>query len=69
MKQAVGRILRETKGKKNDPIILDIRDKWGLLPSMYYKRRKMYRESGFELDKNKEEVEEPTLKGFAFSIS
>ena len=70
VKQAVGRILRETTGKKNDPIILDIRDKWGLLPSMYYKRRKMYRESGFELDKAKEdEPEQVTLKGFAFSKS
>ena len=68
VKQAVGRILRETKGKKNDPIILDIRDKWGMLPAMYYKRRKMYRESGFELDKIKE-VEENTptiLDTFAF---
>ena len=70
VKQAVGRILRETTGKKNDPIILDIRDKWGLLPSMYYKRRKMYKESGFELDKAKEdEPEQVTLKGFAFSKS
>lgn len=68
VKQAVGRILRETNGKKNDPIILDIRDKWGMLSSMYYKRRKMYKESGFELDTVKE-VEEraPTiLDTFAF---
>ena len=50
VKQAVGRILRETDGKKNYPLILDIKDKWGLLGSMFYKRRKMYIESGFELE-------------------
>ena len=69
VKQAVGRILRETKGKKNDPIILDIRDKWGMLSSMYYKRRKMYKESGFELDKVKDESKEDEmtiLTDFAF---
>ena len=68
VKQAVGRILRETKGKKNEPIILDIRDKWGMLPSMYYKRRKMYRESGFELDKVTDNAEQQItiLNEFAF---
>jgi superfamily II DNA or RNA helicase len=68
VKQAVGRILRETKGKKNEPIILDFRDHWGMLTSMYYKRRKMYKESGFELDKIKD-FEEPAptiLDTFAF---
>lgn len=68
VKQAVGRILRETTGKKNDPIILDIHDKWALLPSMYYKRRKMYKESGFELEKDDQAEQETTetLKHFAF---
>lgn len=50
VKQAVGRILRETTGKNNYPLILDIKDKWGMLGSMYYKRRKMYKESGFEFE-------------------
>ena len=69
VKQAVGRILRETEGKKNDPIILDVADDWGLMGSMYYKRRKMYKESGFEIEK---EIGEPIreketyLKGYAF---
>ena len=68
VKQAVGRILRETVGKKNDPIILDVVDDWGLMGSMYYKRRKMYKESGFEIEKeetNKDE-KETYLKGYAF---
>ena len=69
VKQAVGRILRETEGKKNDPIILDVVDDWGLMGSMYYKRRKMYKASGFEIEKEKDEhVEEKEtyLKGYAF---
>lgn len=71
VKQAVGRILRETTGKKNYPIILDIKDKWGMLGSMYYKRRKMYRESGFELEND--EPPEPKIKklltGCQFSLT
>ena len=73
VKQAVGRILRETKGKKNYPIILDIKDNWALLPSMHYKRRKMYKESGFEIEtEGKDEDDESrnkkqlTLTHFAF---
>jgi len=68
VKQAVGRILRETEGKKNDPIIIDIKDKWGgILPNMYYKRRAMYKSSGFDIGKDKDE--EPThtgIKGYSF---
>lgn len=72
VKQAVGRILRETTGKKNDPVILDVKDAWGLLGSMYYKRRKIYKESGFELEKSKEDDDEDQrspaiLDDFAFT--
>lgn len=67
VKQAVGRILRETTGKKNDPIIVDIKDGWGLLPSMFYKRRKMYLESGFEVEKTAADPVEPSvLTGYSF---
>ena len=70
VKQAVGRILRETTGKKNDPVILDIKDNWGLLGSMFYKRRKMYKESGFEIetegDDEQGEREPVALTGFCF---
>jgi len=45
--QAVGRILRETPGKKNNPHIYDIWDKWSLLNAMYAKRCKVYTHGGF----------------------
>ena len=47
VKQAVGRILRETKGKTNNPVIYDIVDHWSILTNMYNKRCAMYREAGF----------------------
>jgi superfamily II DNA or RNA helicase len=47
IKQSVGRILRETAGKKNEPLILDIVDAWGFLYAMFGKRRRVYREGGF----------------------
>jgi superfamily II DNA or RNA helicase len=71
VKQAVGRILRETEGKTNDALILDIRDKWGLLSSMYYKRRALYKKSGFEFDACSGPDDDPParkklLTGFSF---
>ena len=67
VKQAVGRILRETTGKKNDPIILDVVDDWGLMGSMYYKRRKMYKDSGFEIEKETDKQQaDKGLKGYLF---
>jgi superfamily II DNA or RNA helicase len=50
IKQSIGRILRETGGKKNDPHIYDILDHWSLLFSMYQKRRRVYKEGGFIID-------------------
>ena len=47
IKQSIGRILRETTGKKNDPHIYDILDRWSLLYAMYQKRRRVYKEGGF----------------------
>ena len=63
VKQAVGRILRETKGKINNPVIYDMADCWCVLFSMYNKRRAMYRESGFfiEGDEVQEEPKIPRL--------
>ena len=67
IKQAVGRILRETTGKKNSPLVIDVKDKWGMLPNMYYKRRKTYKESGFDLsDKEPQTNTQTLLKGYAF---
>jgi len=47
IKQSIGRILRETGGKKNTPKIFDVLDKWSLLYAMYQKRRRVYKEGGF----------------------
>jgi hypothetical protein len=50
IKQSIGRILRETGGKKNTPKIFDMLDKWSLLYAMYQKRRRVYKEGGFLID-------------------
>jgi superfamily II DNA or RNA helicase len=47
--QSIGRIMRETKGKKNNPHIYDIHDPWSLFTAMYYKRMKVYRQGGFKI--------------------
>ena len=49
IKQSIGRIMRETKGKLNNPLIFDIADQWSVFFSMYNKRLKIYKEGGFEL--------------------
>jgi superfamily II DNA or RNA helicase len=67
IKQSVGRILRETPGKKNEPHIWDIRDKWSILNSMYYKRHKVYKEGGFTVEGGQTEEEtQPKISGFLF---
>ena len=64
--QAVGRILRETKGKKFSPAIIDIKDNWGLLVAMFYKRVKVYKTHGFQMKKSLEENPKPDLSGCSF---
>jgi hypothetical protein len=49
IKQSIGRIMRETKGKVNDPLIFDIADSWSVFFAMYRKRLRVYREGGFEV--------------------
>jgi Hom_end-associated Hint/Type III restriction enzyme, res subunit len=65
VKQAVGRIMRETKGKLHDPVIYDFVDNWSVLWAMYNKRLKMYQESGFAIKgyvpKKKEEIPKKCL--------
>ena len=63
VKQAVGRILRETKGKVNNPVIYDVVDQWSVLLGMYRKRCIMYKEAGFQC-----EVEQEPNKMTAFSF-
>jgi superfamily II DNA or RNA helicase len=50
IKQSIGRIMRETKGKLNDPLIFDIADQWSVFFSMYMKRLRVYTEGGFEIN-------------------
>src|SRR6056300_907197 len=47
--QSIGRIMRETKGKKNNPHIYDVHDPWSIFTAMYYKRTKVYRQGGFKI--------------------
>ena len=56
--QSIGRIMRETHGKKNNPHIYDMFDQWSICHAMYNKRLKVYRQGGFKIPKQKSE--EPT---------
>lgn len=47
--QAVGRIMRETAGKVNNPLIYDIVDRWSVFYSMAKKRTAFYRKAGFHI--------------------
>jgi superfamily II DNA or RNA helicase len=47
--QSIGRIMRETEGKKNNPQIYDLKDEWSILVAMFYKRMKVYRNGGFKI--------------------
>jgi superfamily II DNA or RNA helicase len=47
--QACGRIMRETVGKKNDPVIYDIVDYYGCFISQSKKRCSWYKKSGFHI--------------------
>tara|TARA_Y100000389_G_scaffold170529_1_gene177587 strand:+ start:3142 stop:4482 length:1341 start_codon:yes stop_codon:yes gene_type:complete len=47
--QSIGRIMRETYGKKNNPHIYDIFDQWSICHAMYNKRLKVYRQGGFNI--------------------
>jgi superfamily II DNA or RNA helicase len=63
IKQSIGRIMRETIGKLNDPLIFDIVDHWSVFNSMYRKRCAVYREGGFAFEGAPEEKVEVIGKG------
>ena len=63
--QAVGRILRETKGKQFKPVVVDIKDNWGLLTAMFYKRIKVYKAHGFQMN-NRPTAAASSLDGCSF---
>jgi superfamily II DNA or RNA helicase len=62
IKQSIGRILRETGGKKNTPKIFDMLDKWSLLYAMFQKRKRVYKEGGFLIESVGED--EPVVNEF-----
>ena len=61
--QSIGRIMRETKGKKNNPNIYDIFDQWSVCHAMYNKRLRVYKQGGFKMPKMKEEEPNQFEKG------
>lgn len=65
--QSVGRILRETQGKKNAPCVVDIVDQWGPFKYQYFKRLKYYKATGFHIQHQEEtsELSEDPFSGDA----
>ena len=63
--KSIGRIMRETSGKKNNPRIYDIVDQWSVFFAMYNKRLKVYRQGGFNIlnKTNDKPVDDPFMKG------
>ena len=66
--QSIGRIMRETYGKKNNPHIYDIFDQWSICHAMYNKRLKVYRQGGFNIPQSglPKETESGFKKGTCF---
>lgn len=58
IKQSIGRVMRETVGKKNHPQIYDIVDQWSMLHAMYSKRRRVYNQGGFKMINDEPEPSE-----------
>lgn len=68
IKQSIGRILRETPGKKNIPCVWDVWDQWSVLNAMYRKRLNVYRESGFDFQgRQSEDEKQLKITGFLFT--
>jgi superfamily II DNA or RNA helicase len=66
IQQAIGRILRETDGKKNTPQIWDICDPWSILYAMSKKRLKVYKKSEFTIHGQEDDNTPQVPKGFHF---
>lgn len=64
--QSIGRVMRETAGKRHNPRIYDIRDSWSVLFAMFNKRKRVYIKGGFMID-GEQEVEKPKRQ-FLFKI-
>ena len=65
--QSCGRILRETTGKINTPLIVDICDTFGSLPNQARKRKLYYKKSGFNiLDQKNKHTKNTSLSTYSF---
>ena len=64
--QSCGRILRETVGKKNNPLIIDICDMFASMPAQANKRKKYYIESGFHIIGTKSKNIPKQTTGYCF---
>lgn len=58
IQQSIGRVMRETPGKQNNPHIYDIVDHWSILFAMYKKRLRVYKQGGFNIDAVQEQEED-----------
>lgn len=71
--QAVGRILRETPGKLNRPLVIDVVDDHGVFYAQRNKRRQFYRKAGFHIGADgvddDDDEPQPDIGGFAFAAS
>lgn len=65
IKQSIGRIMRETAGKLNNPLIYDVVDHWSVFYSMYRKRCAVYKEGGFATETAGTEVPEEKTEVFS----
>jgi len=63
IQQSIGRVMRETPGKQNNPQIYDIIDQWSILHAMYKKRLRVYKQGGFNITSNVEDEEELPFQG------
>jgi superfamily II DNA or RNA helicase len=63
IQQSIGRVMRETPGKNNNPHIYDIVDQWSILFAMYKKRLRVYRQGGFKIDAVEEKEDENPFRG------
>lgn len=69
--QSIGRIMRETPGKRNSPLIIDVLDQWSVCWSMHAKRKAVYKAGGFDIEGQSTPSEDPSplKKGQCLFIS
>lgn len=59
--QACGRVLREGPGKEHHPLIVDVRDNFGVFHAQFRKRESFYKSQGFSLTRTVSEQASPAV--------